>query len=237
MNLSHHLSLVARSIALLMPWLSAAAPAAAQAPSCRLPQTITPAPERPPPRDEVSPTRADHMVLAVSWSPEWCRMHGQEAGAALQCRENSFGFVLHGLWPSAKGGDHPRYCRAAPPLTPATVRANLCMTPSIELLQHEWAAHGTCGWPTSAAYFERASGLWERLSRPKPRDQMTAGELRAAFVQANPGVPRDAVSVRVASGNRLLEVGICYDLAFQPRACPRGVGTPDKVVLRVTAKR
>ncbi|PZQ63221.1 MAG: ribonuclease T [Phenylobacterium zucineum] len=232
MTVSPHLAFAATAL-----WLAVAAPAAAQAPTCRLPQSVTPAPERPPPRGEVSLTRADHMVLAVTWSPEWCRTHARDAGAGLQCRQNSFGFVLHGLWPSTRDGDHPRYCRPAPPLAPATVRANLCMTPSIELLQHEWAAHGTCGWPTSAAYFEQASTLWNRLSRPTPRNGMTAGELRTAFVRANPGLPHDAVNVRVASGNRLLEVGVCHDLAFRPAACPRGVGTPDKVVLKVTPQR
>ncbi|MEW5684691.1 MAG: ribonuclease T [Pseudomonadota bacterium] len=232
MTFSRHLAL-----AVSAAWLASALPAAAQAPACRLPQSIVPAPEQPPPRGEVSLTRADHMVLAVTWSPEWCRTNGRNAGAALQCRQNSFGFVLHGLWPSTRGGDHPRYCRAAPPLAPQTVRANLCMTPSIDLLQHEWAAHGTCGWPTSAAYFEQASAMWNGLARPTPRNGMTAGDLRAAFTRANPGLPHDAVSVRVASGNRLLEVGVCYDMAFRPSACPRGLGTPDRVVLKVTPVR
>jgi ribonuclease T2 len=232
MSLSHQLAFTAAAAC-----LATGLPAAAQAPACRLPQAITPAPEQPPPNGQISRTRADHMLLALTWSPEWCRTHGGEPDQGLQCRDNSFGFVLHGLWPSAKAGEHPRYCKAAPPLAPATVRANLCMTPSVELLQHEWAAHGTCGWETSAAYFQQASALWSRLSRPTPRDQMTAGDLRAAFAKANPGLPREAINVRVASGNRLLEVGVCHDMAFRPAACPRGVGAPDKVVLRVTPQR
>ena len=61
----------------------------------------------------------------------------------------------------------------------------------------------------------------------------TAGQLRDAFVAANPGLPRDAVYVAVASGNRLREVRLCHDTAFHPTPCPDGLGAPDRVVLTV----
>jgi ribonuclease T2 len=221
--------LIAASLAL------AAGPAFAQ--SCRLPGTIQPAPERPPPAGEVSHTKAGHYVLALTWSPEWCRERADRASEQLQCRDNDFGFVLHGLWPSANQGEHPRFCRAAPPLDAATVRRSLCMTPSIELLQHEWAAHGTCAWPTSQAYFTQAAALWNALKTPAlDAPVMTGAQLRQAFAAANPGLPRSAINLRVASGNRLLEVGVCYDLKFRPAACPRGTGTPDKVAIRITPR-
>jgi len=44
-----------------------------------------------------------------------------------------------------------------------TVKANLCMTPSPWLLQHEWQAHGTCNWKTPEAYFKKARQIRERL--------------------------------------------------------------------------
>jgi len=213
----------------------AAGPAFAQ--SCRLPAAIQPAPERPPPGAEVSHTKVGHYVLALTWSPEWCRERADRPSEQLQCRDNDFGFVLHGLWPSANQGEHPRFCRAAPPLDVATLRRNLCMTPSAELLQHEWAAHGTCTWPTSQAYFTQAAALWRSLKTPALEAAvMTGAELRQAFAAANPGLPPSAVSLRVASGNRLLEVGVCYDLKFRPARCPRGTGTPDKVAIRITPR-
>ena len=213
--------------------LLALSPLPALAQTCRLPDRIQPAPAKPPPKGEVSKTRADHHVLAISWSPEHCRTSRDP----LQCRDNSFGFVLHGLWPSARSGPHPRYCAAAPPLAPATVRRHLCMTPSVDLLQHEWAAHGTCGWTSPEAYFQQAASLMRGLRLPDlPGRSMTAGELRGLFVAANPGLHRNAIRIKVTSGNRFEEVGICYDLKYRPIACPTGVGTPDKVVIRVTPR-
>lgn len=225
------------TVGLALAALAAPGQGAAQADRCVLPRTIAPAPERPAPAAEVSRTPYDHHVLAMTWSPEWCRERADRPSERLQCRDNSFGFVLHGLWPSAAKGPHPRYCRRAPPLAPETVRQSLCMTPSAELLQHEWAAHGTCAWPDSRRYFETARQLWATFRRPEPRPGvMTAGELRAAFRKANPSLPAEAIHVRVSSGNRLLEVGLCLDLAFHPRACPRGTGAPDHVRLRVTPR-
>lgn len=213
----------------------AAGPVLAQ--SCKLPEAIQPAAERPPPAGEVSRTATGYYMLALTWSPEWCRERADRPSEQLQCRDNSFGFVLHGLWPSASRGEHPRFCAAAPPLDPATVRRSLCMTPSIDLLQHEWAAHGTCAWPTSQAYFAQAAALWTSLKTPQlTAATMTGGQLRQAFATANPRLPRNAINLRVAPGNRLLEVGVCYDLKFRPIACPRGTGTPDKVAIRITPR-
>jgi ribonuclease T2 len=216
--------------------LAAATPAMAEV--CRLPDTIRPAPRLAPPDNEISRTEADHHLLSMSWSPEWCRQHRSGQADRLQCRDNRFGFVLHGLWPSAARGAHPRYCAAAPSLDAATVRRHLCMTPSTELLQHEWAAHGTCGWSSAAAYFDQAAALWNALQKPDlTRASMTAGEVRDAFIAANPGLAREALFVRVTSGNRLQEVGVCYDLNFRVAACPRGLGTPDTITIRITPRR
>jgi len=35
------------------------------------------------------------------------------------------------------------------------------MTPSPSLQQHEWAAHGTCGWDSPEAYFAQAARMWD----------------------------------------------------------------------------
>jgi ribonuclease T2 len=183
-------------------------------------------------RDE--PTAA-HM-LALTWSPQWC--HGRTgARSAIQCRDNSFGFVLHGLWPNGAGKRHPRYCAAAPPISLATVRRHLCMTPSPELLQHEWAAHGTCGWSTPDAYFQKAEELWQGVRRPSlafaAGRTVAVGDIREAFVAANPQLRREGLYVKVGKGNWLEDVRICYDLRFRPAACRGGTGAPDKAPVRV----
>lgn len=211
---------------------------AAYGPSCTIPPDIRPARSQPPPAHEVSkhvPTAS--YTLALTWSPEWCRTRAGSRDAKVQCRDNRFGFVVHGLWPNGGGKAHPRYCGPAPALDVATVRANLCMTPSAQLLQNEWAAHGTCGWNAPEPYFAKAAELWRAIKAPSlafPAGRtVTAGDVRTAFIAGNPHLRRDALFLKVGDGNRLQEVRVCYDLRFKPMRCARGVGAPDHVSIRV----
>jgi len=202
--------------------------------SCNLPDVL--------PAAEMETVRPDQVVadrpilfhmLAVTWMPETCRAGGDGQGE-LACQTNRFGWTLHGLWPNSDGRPYPRFCRPATRVAPETVRAELCRTPSVDLVQHEWAAHGTCGWDTAEAYFAQSSAMYDKLVRPDPRGLRTAGDLRDAFARANPGLPREAVYVATAEGDRLREVRICNDLSFNPRPCPGGdVGAGDAVVLTV----
>ena len=213
----------------------------AAAESCVLPARL--------PRPEMERVRPDEVVadrtllfhmLAVTWMPETCRTGGDGKGDLACDSENRFGWTLHGLWPNADSKPYPRFCRPATRVSDATIRANLCRTPSVDLVQHEWAAHGTCGWDTAEAYFAQAAELYDGLKKPDPTALApdgrgpTAGQLRDAFVAANPGLPREAIYISVASGNRLREVRVCHDLTFEPVACPvGGLGAPDRVVLTV----
>lgn len=203
--------------------------------SCTLPAVL--------PAAEMEAVRPDQVVadrpilfhmLAVTWMPETCRAGGDGQGDLACGDANRFGWTLHGLWPNSDGRPYPRFCRPATRVATETVRAELCRTPSVDLVQHEWAAHGVCGWKTPEAYFAQSSVLYDKLVRPDPRGLRTAGELRDAFARANPGLPRDAVFVATADGDRLREVRICNDLSFNPRPCPGGeVGASDATVLTV----
>src|SRR3546814_14299066 len=55
-------------------------------------------------------------LLALSWSPEFCRTRTESKRHRLQCsgEMGRFGFVLHGLWPDAAGRRDPRWCRPVP---------------------------------------------------------------------------------------------------------------------------
>lgn len=220
-------------------------PATIAAQTCVLPDRIAaPVMERVRPDEVVADRPILFHMLAVTWMPETCRSGGDGQGDMACDGDNRFGWTLHGLWPNSDGKPYPRFCRPATRVSDATLRANLCRTPSVDLVQHEWAAHGTCGWDTPEAYFARAATLYDGLKRPDPTalgaDSRgpTAGQLRDAFVAANPDLPRDAIHVAVASGNRLREVRLCHDLEFEPAACPAGgLGTPDRVVLTVEPVR
>lgn len=211
-------------------WPAVAAPVCAPPPGLTPPQALTPRPD-----EVVRGVTVAYYVLALNWTPEWCRSGGSGASAREMECARPFGFTLHGLWPDGAHPPYPRFCRPAGSLDLVTVQGMYCRTPSPILLQHEWQAHGTCAaWANPQAYFAQASALFDRLTMPKieriPAGELTAGAVRAAFVARNPGLAADEVYVQTlrASG-ALSEVRICYDLKFKPAACPGGAGAPDGV--------
>jgi ribonuclease T2 len=208
--------------------------------SCQVPGGLAPAPVIQPPPDEIQAGVVNaYYLLAISWSPEWCRTNGQGiTGQPLQCEGQGRGFVLHGLWPNGVAKPYPRYCRPVGGLDLATVRQMFCRTPSPELLQHEWQAHGSCGWPDAKAYFRQAAALYDRILMPKieaiPAGELTAGAVRRAFVAKNPWLSPDKIYLQIDKAGRMTEIRLCYDLSFKPMSCVGGTGTPDPIALRLT---
>lgn len=205
----------------------------AEVPQCRLPPQV-PAPALPAPDGPRRVLPIADYTLALSWSPEYCRTRARDSRAAYQCggKLGRFGFILHGLWPEATPGNWPQWCPATP-LSAETVRRNLCMTPSPDLLAHEWAKHGACMATTPEAYFSAGSDLLRtvrfpdmiRLSR---RPGLTAGDLRAAFRS----IPPAAIRVKTNPRGWLEELHICYGKDLRPTACAEP-GADDGAPLRI----
>ena len=154
---------------LLLLALLAPLPALAQALQCVVPQRLPDwRAEGPTAREPRRMLPTASYTLAVSWSPGYCRTRSNRADARFQCgTDNRFGFVLHGLWPDGQGREWPQYCRAAPKLAASTIRQNLCVTPSAQLIQHEWAKHGTPT-PISAARARCSKACASRTWPPSP---------------------------------------------------------------------
>ncbi|EIZ77665.1 ribonuclease T2 family protein [Novosphingobium sp. Rr 2-17] len=219
--------------AMLLP-----APVLAQAYQCSAPRAL--APLRPIKPD--GPTRKAPVAgytLAASWSPDYCKTSGDTR--SMQCAKTNgrFGFILHGLWPEAARGPSPQWCGNAGPPSPPTLRQHLCMSPSPDLLAHEWAKHGSCMAPTPEAYFTTGATLWrairwpdaDRLSR---KQDLTAGDLRDEFVATNAGWPREAVAVDLSRSGWLREVRLCYDKNYRPTRCAAGRnGARDGAAMKV----
>ncbi len=219
--------------------LALPAPALAQAYQCKVPEQI----ELPRPVQPDGPSLRSAVggyVLAISWSPEYCRGKAGQAND-YQCGGSigRFGFVLHGLWPEASKGPPPQWCALAPRPTAEELRANLCMTPVPWLLEHEWAKHGSCMATSPAAYFKASAILWQSLRLPDAdrlsrQPGLTAGDLRRAFIAANPAFPKAAVGILSSNGGWLRELRLCYGKNFLPRACDRrGFGPKDNVPLKI----
>jgi ribonuclease T2 len=213
-------------------------PALAQAYQCTLPGRVAPVP----PVQADGPARRAPIggyTLAASWSPDYCKT-SRDTGA-MQCsdRFGRFGFILHGLWPEAPRGAFPQWCQRAAVPPPAVLRRHLCMTPSAALLAHEWAKHGTCMARNPEQYFKVSAILWrsirwpdaDRLSR---RKGLTAGDLRRAFVLANPAWRDDQIGIDLSRNGWLREVRLCYSRRFLPTRCDRRrLGASDATPIRI----
>lgn len=221
-------------------------PLAAQAWQCQAPAKISRPLLELAPRGEIRRTPVAGYVLALSWSPEFCRTRLNDPAEKLQCGGTigDFGFVLHGLWPQARGGGYPAWCRAEGLLSRPNVSANICLAPSAQLLQHQWAKHGSCMARRPETYFGAAKLMFEaiefpemdRLSRQQKKDgrPLTAAGLAEAFATYNEGLPAEAIKVQLNERGWLDEVRICLARNFRPQRCSRTVeGVSDKAVVKI----
>src|SRR3546814_14891614 len=89
----------------------------------------------------------------------------------------------------------------------------MCMTPSAQLLQHEWAKHGTCMSPHPAAYFRAAEILFGAVRFPDMTalvaKRQTAGLVRRAFASVNEGIAPEMIAVATDRQGWLDEVPLC----------------------------
>jgi ribonuclease T2 len=177
-------------------------------------------------RRQNEPGQFDFYVLALSWSPSFCEAAGERGTPPQQqCAARPYSFVVHGLWPQYEKG-FPEFCQQpAPRLGRNIVSSMLDLMPAPRLIFNEWDKHGTCSGLSPNAYFEtvrKARALVkipEAYLEPGEPLTVTPEEVEEAFVQANPELTRDAISVTCDS-RRLGEVRICLAKDFRFRACP-----------------
>lgn len=217
--------------------------AAAQAQGCAVPASVPrPHADLPTPENPRRIMPIAHYTLALSWSPNYC--HGKETSErdAFQCggANGRFGFTLHGLWPDGDGGSWPQYCRSTALVPEAVIREALCSTPSAQLVQHEWAKHGTCMSPSPRAYFRRSTALYGKLRFPDMaalahRDGVTAGEIAAAFAARNPGMRANMIRVTATKSGWLDELWLCLNTRMRYAACrPNTGGAPASMRLKIS---
>lgn len=224
--------------------LPVAAQAQAQPLSCRIPDRIdVPRMERAPRGEAARPMPVTGYLLALSWSPQFCasRRNPGERRDAVQCGGDSgrFGWVLHGLWPQGSDGRYPGWCRPARMVPQPVLREHLCMSPSVQLMQRQWAKHGICMSPTPAAYFRASAILYRALRFPDmvklARTPQSAGSLRRAFAALNKGVSPAMLAVTADRTGWLQEVRLCLGRQMRPAPCQpwqRGMRDAQRLKIR-----
>lgn len=181
----------------------------------------------------------DYYVLSLSWSPQHC---STPAGSrdSEQCADGrQYGFVVHGLWPQFERG-FPSDCADSDPVRSGIVRQMLRLMPAEQLIQHEWAKHGTCSGLDQPAYFKKIEQAYANVkipldyTQPLKQIEVSPDDIHKEFQQANPSFPAESVKV-LCNGRFLSEVRVCYTKDLKPRACGadvRDTCKADPVIMR-----
>lgn len=166
----------------------------------------------------------DYYVLSLSWTPTWCALEGDARGSAQCDAGRGFGFTLHGLWPQREVGWPSDCSTAALPPSRAQTAAMADIMGSAGLAFHQWRKHGSCSGLDPAAYFAASRAAYGAVTRPallRDLDRevtLPAQVVEAAFLEANPGLTVDGITVTCRS-RRVQEVRLCLTRDLAPRAC------------------
>jgi ribonuclease T2 len=170
-----------------------------------------------------APGQFDFYVLALSWSPSFCEAAGHRA-PRQQCGERPYAFVVHGLWPQYERG-FPEFCQVpSPRLNRNIVSSMLDIMPAPRLVFNEWDKHGTCSGLSARVYFDTIRKAYAVVKIPEQfldlKEILTVSpdEVEEAFVKANAGLTREAISVN-CDNRRLREVRICMNRELGFREC------------------
>ena len=141
-----------------------------------------------------------YYMLVLSDVPDYCHQargnkDPRECGAGRRV-----GFVVHGLWPQGETSRGPEFCGPASPVSQAIIQATLRYIPTESLIQHEWAAHGTCSGLTAADYF--AALRKARDSITVPADLNQPGADRSESRGGESRFPQDCLPDVLLSGWR-----------------------------------
>ena len=166
----------------------------------------------------------DYYVMALSWSANWCALEG-DARRDPQCdRGRGTPFVLHGLWPQYETG-WPSYCRtgASDPSRSDTA-AVADVFGGAGSAFYQWKKHGRCSGLSARDYYALArkavgsiniSTVFPKINKDL---KVPASVIEGAFLEANPGLKRDQVTVTCRAG-MIQEVRICLTTDLEPRRC------------------
>jgi len=166
----------------------------------------------------------DYFVMALSWSSNWCVMEGDARGEDQCLPGRGHSFTLHGLWPQHEQG-WPEWCRTT--VRDPSRRESAAMADIMGgagLAWYQWKKHGRCSGLAPQDYFALSRRAYASVAIPKVFTQITrdlslpARVVEDAFLEANPALSRDMVTVTCRTG-MIQEVRICMTKDLTPRNC------------------
>ncbi len=166
----------------------------------------------------------DYYVLSLSWTPSWCAETGDDRGSPQCDAGQGYGFAVHGLWPQYENG-WPSNCRTvARDPSRSMTNAMADIMGSGGSAWYQWKKHGRCAGLPADAFFATLRAAYQRVNRPdvfralKGSIALPASVVEAAFLEANPDMEADGISVTCKDA-RIQEVRICLTKDLTPRAC------------------
>ncbi|MEL6435973.1 MAG: ribonuclease T [Pseudomonadota bacterium] len=157
----------------------------------------------------------DFYVLALSWSPGYCRSQGDRANRQQCGPGTSYEWIAHGLWPQFHRG-YPEFCEPGTrDRVPDAVSDGVFdIMPSSGLIAHQWRKHGACSGLDAGDYFFVTRKAYDAIEKPDidaGRSQAfseTHNAIEDAFLSANPAMPPEAIAV-TCDRRFLRDVRIC----------------------------
>ncbi len=174
--------------------------------------------------DGERPGDFDYYVLALSWSPTWCALEGDDRGSPQCDPDADFGWVLHGLWPQYEEG-WPANCPTAernPSRSDTEAMADIMGTSG--LAWYQWQKHGRCSGLSAREYYSAARTAFESVNRPeifRKLDRavtLPAAVVEEAFLKDNPNLKPDMLTITCKAG-RIQEARLCLTKDLDPRLC------------------
>lgn len=170
----------------------------------------------------------DYYVMALSWSPNWCALEG-DARNSPQCdAREDFAWVLHGLWPQYHQG-WPAFCPTTEPQPTRRMTEDMAdIMGTSGLAWYQWKKHGVCSGLSARAYYDLSRRAYASVRIPQAfrklekTVKLPASLIEDAFVEANPGLTRDMLTVTCREGH-IQEVRICLSKSLNPVPCGRDV--------------
>ncbi|MFE3836806.1 ribonuclease T2 family protein [Pseudogemmobacter sonorensis] len=180
----------------------------------------------------LSPARAegeragdfDYYVMSLSWSSAWCALEGDDRRDPQCDPGRGLTFVLHGLWPQNERG-WPSFCRTTerdPSRRESGEMADIMGGSGLAFYQ--WRKHGRCSGLSAAEYYRTSREAYESVTIPPVFARMVktlnvpAEVIEGAFLESNPHLRRDQVTVTCKSG-MIQEVRVCLTKDLEPRRC------------------
>tara|TARA_R110000787_G_scaffold20790_31_gene61968 strand:+ start:3893 stop:4525 length:633 start_codon:yes stop_codon:yes gene_type:complete len=159
-------------------------------------------------------------VLALGWTPQFCKRHS--GSWEPQCLDTHY-WAVHGLRPDFSGAE-PTQCEQGVDVTDEKLGQLMHVLPNRVTLKKIWQEHGACSGMDFEEYFLQMDRAGRRVTIPARFAEvlesitLPKSEVRQAFMEANPGMTRDAIRLACHRSD-LEEVRICLDQDFRYRSC------------------